>query len=198
MGHGTRDYNSIKWSDIFNLDKDSPSGITRKHSLYKTNTFKAGSVAGSKNYQSNGEPISWMVRFNKSKYLVHRIIWVMLYGSIDRELYIDHLDGNPFNNSYDNLSIKTHRGNCQNRKARSDNLSNFTGVHLHTTMNSYKSWRAIWTENDKQYSKTFSVLKYGDEIAKELAICYRKEQISRLNSAGMDYSNRNILQIGKD
>ena len=42
-------------------------------------------------------------------------------------------------------------------------------------------WQAYWSGVDgKRISKTFSINKYGDEAAKELAICARREGLAQL------------------
>ena len=49
---------------------------------------------------------------------VHRLVWQNFKGEIPDGLEIDHIDGNPRNNSLTNLQLLTRRGNLQkyNRK----------------------------------------------------------------------------------
>ena len=70
------------------------------------------------------------LNFKSKMYLVHRIIWVLTYGSIDLTLVIDHLDGDPLNNEISNLSLKTHKNNSRNQRQHSNNKTGVTGVSL--------------------------------------------------------------------
>lgn len=45
------------------------------------------------------------------KFLVHRVVWECFNGPIPENLDIDHIDGNPKNNSLDNLQPLTHQEN---------------------------------------------------------------------------------------
>ena len=107
-----KNYN-LNWSEYFQLDDTSPSGLVRIKTKYG-NDMKATPI-GSKTYSDSGEPTAWKIKHKTQVYCIHRIIWVMIYGSIDPKLFIDHLDGNPLNNSIDNLSLKTVKGNSQNQ-----------------------------------------------------------------------------------
>ena len=48
--------------------------------------------------------------------LVHRMVWEAFNGPILKGYDIDHLDGNPANNSLDNLEMVTHQENLKRRK----------------------------------------------------------------------------------
>jgi len=82
---------------------------------------KAGCVAGNRMPEGHLQ-----VGFNGASYLVHRIIWLYVYGEWPRH-FIDHVDGNPQNNRIGNLRDVVRSINQQNqRKARRDN--NSTGL----------------------------------------------------------------------
>ena len=82
----------------------------------------------------------------------------------------------------------------RNIAMKSNNTSGVTGVHLTSTTSkgiTYQSWVATWNSLDgKSNKKWFSVLKYGYEEAKRLAIEYRQTMIEQLNAQGAGYSNR--------
>jgi len=189
------DYNSIEWNDYFYLDESSPSGlkwkVDRKSGKNHTRTMVfAGDNAGTILKTRR----RWYVNLNRS-YLVHRIIYVLLYGSIDNNLVVDHLDGNSLNNKYENLKLKTHKGNTQNAKKRVDNKSGHVGVSFNSSerpggpVNSY--WTASWCNmKGGQQHKHFSIRKFGDYEAMQLAIEYRDKQIELLNRQGAEYTNR--------
>lgn len=62
------------------------------------------------------------------KYLVHRLVWLYVTGEWPKN-HIDHINGNPADNRWQNLRDVTHEENLQNqRHARSDNQSRLLGV----------------------------------------------------------------------
>lgn len=53
---------------------------------------------------------------NGKHFLVHRMVWEAFKGEIPKGYDIDHLDGNPKNNSLENLEMVTHQENIKRRK----------------------------------------------------------------------------------
>lgn len=185
------DYN-FNWSNYFKVCKDSPSGLVR----FKNRVGKdiKGYSVGTKYFRGNGEAISWRLGFKYKLYQVHRIIWVITYGSIDDNLYIDHLDGDPFNNKIENLSLKTPAGNSMNKRQYKNNTTGVTGVSLRCNKSGNWYYVAIWYDiSGKQKFKRFSVDKLGENTARALATAYREQQIQRLISEGADYTERHGL-----
>ena len=72
--------------------------------------------------------------FGKSL-LAHRVVYVLAHGSWPQA--VDHIDGNPQNNSPDNLRACTTQTNQFNTTRRTTNRSGFKGVYKHG-----KSWVA--------------------------------------------------------
>lgn len=186
-------YTSINWSGYFYIDENSPSGLSRSKDCLmgfnKSNIrHRKDSPAGSAIWRNDTLTSGWTVHIGKHTYSVHRILWLMRHGSLTKGMVIDHLDGNPLNNSFNNLQIKTVRANYQNKKKRSDNKSGYQGVCL-----SGGRWFVRWTDiAGKNKSKVFSVKRYGNDEALRLALEYRKEQIEILNNGGMEYTQRHI------
>ena len=103
---------------------------------------------------------------------------------------IDHKDGNPSNNSKINLRQVSVQVNSRNRKKNSRNNSDTVGVYL-KNMKGYPYWTATWQDlYGKKHRKSFSVGKYSDGGARELAIAARKEAIDLLNKKGAEYTAR--------
>lgn len=176
-------YNQI-WTDYFRVDETSPSGLVKIQGESKQNI-------GVKSFRKDGSARSWRVSFQGKLYTIHRIIWVLIHGDIASDLVIDHLDGNPFNNHIDNLSLKTSTGNSMNKRKYSKNKSGCTGVRLRTPKRGGQYYVTQWTELDgSKKFKLFSISKLGESEAKQLAITYREEQIRRLISEGADYTAR--------
>lgn len=189
-----KDYNNIKWKEYFYLDESSPSGIRWLNSPRKG--IPANQVAGNKFYKLDGRKSAWQVMLNNKSYVVHRIMWCMLNNCIDPMLVIDHIDGDPFNNTPVNLTVKTSRENGQNQKKYSTNKTGIVGVRYalgKPTETGYvpEYWEASWVTLEKKgKAKRFSCHKYGYDQAFALAVAYRAEQISLLNAAGASYTPR--------
>lgn len=116
------------------------------------------------------------VKIKGRTYLVHRLAWKLTYG-VWPSNEIDHLDGNRLNNSLSNLRDVTKTMNQRNSRRRADNSSGIVGVSqiYHPT----KYWMAQWFDGEKK-SKWFSVAKYGEEAAKQMAIDYRAARVKEL------------------
>ena len=83
---------------------------------------------------------------------------------------VNHIDKNKTNNKHDNLSWCAIRQSKNKASMRKHNTSGVTGI-----ARDKNSWRAKWCDNEgKQKSKSFSIVKFGDDEAKTLAIEWRK------------------------
>lgn len=182
------DYN-INWSEHFQLSEDSPSGLVRVRNYQGVLIEKIN--IGNRLYNKNGSPHCWRFEFKGKKYCVHRVIWVLNYGSIDSEKVVDHLDGDPFNNNIQNLELKTQKDNTRNKQKRFNSMTGITGVSYSFNRVGNRCYVAYWSELDGvRRSRSFSVVKFGEETAKILAIKYREQEIQRLISEGADYTER--------
>lgn len=178
------------------LDENSPSGLTWVVTTYsgKYKSVVSREVGKTAGYLlSNGY---WHIGIEYKYYPAHRIIMI-LSGVNVTDLFVDHIDGNTSNNKINNLRMVTASHNSQNRKPKSTNTSGITGVyqceHLNGSKNRVnKYWVVRWVENGKKYSKNFSIVKLGEERAKEAAILFRNSKISELNKNGQDYTDRHL------
>lgn len=185
---------NLNWSEHFQIDNDSPSGVVRIKDRY--NNDIEGYAVGHKQYRKNGKPMAWVLKFQGRPYLVHRVIWVLTYGSIDHTLVIDHLDGDPFNNKIENLSLKIPADNKRNSHKYRSNTTGITGVGRNSNGVGHYYYTAYWRELSGLLKfKHFSIAKLGEENAKELAVAYRKEQIQRLITEGADYTERHGTEL---
>jgi len=55
------------------------------------------------------------IKINKRKYKAHRVIWIYINGSIDKELQVDHINGIRNDNSIENLRLVSNQENQWNR-----------------------------------------------------------------------------------
>ena len=103
------------------------------------NRWKVGTILGSKlDYGYYGASVDF------KSYKLHRLVWLWHKGYLPK-LQIDHIDGNPSNNSIENLREVTPSQNMQNqRKPRANNKLGFQGVYK--VKNRY---RAVVTTNGK-------------------------------------------------
>lgn len=86
------------------------------------------------------------VSINHKIYLVHRLVWKMVTGE-EPVGYIDHIDGNRFNNAWANLRDVTHDQNMWNAKLFHNNTSGYRGVSF---IQSHGMWRAAISVNGKK------------------------------------------------
>jgi hypothetical protein len=82
-----------------------------------------GKLAGS--FASNGYR---QVQIDGTNYRVHRIIYEMLVGEIERGCYIDHINGDKSDNRLENLRVATPAQNQANSKTPRNNTSGYKGV----------------------------------------------------------------------
>jgi HNH endonuclease/AP2 domain len=183
----TKDYNPVAWNEVFVGDAESPTGLIWKISCGRA---KVGDIAGSILTNKKYSKQYFRVQYNKTLWLVHRILWVMRNASIDTDLDIDHIDGNSLNNSAENLRLVSTAVNLRNQKQRTDNSSGVTGVYVMTT-NGYTYAVAQWCNlAGKQEAKQFSCDKLGKELAFSMACEYRQQMLEQLNNTGAGYSDR--------
>ena len=108
----------------------------------------------------------------ESKHFVHRLVATAFCNKTDGCDIVDHIDRNQLNNNYQNLRWTNTSGNNRNRTISINNTSGIKGVRY----NNRNEWVASWHDEDmKRRYKSFSVNKYGEEQAKQMAINYRKQ-----------------------
>lgn len=163
---------------------------------YKVNRYKnrgavakyAGDVAGVvKLNQQTKTPRGYIVTTgslfsdNVTAMMAHRIVWILNNRSINKELVIDHIDGNPLNNYIANLREVSQQENSRNKKVSTrtlDGKTGFSGITLHRE-HTDPIYRASWTDdNQKVKTKSFAWKKYGKDVALKLAVEARLEGLS--------------------
>lgn len=182
------DTSKINWNEWFLYDETSPTCLRWKVNVYTTKGVitpfgRIGYVAGKK----NGERSTVLLKGRR--YKVPRVIWEMLVGRLDEYDVIDHRDGNPLNNKLSNLRAVPQPLNPRNAGMRSDNSSGVTGVSRVNNGAGAEYWTARWCDAQRKIKcKHFSIVKYGDSEAFELACDYRVKMIAELNEAGAGYT----------
>lgn len=191
-------------TSTFELDDKSPTGLRWKvfnRAINPTAQRFPGDVAGFKKRASGGGFDYYRVKLEGKNYAVHRIVWYLYHGEDIPDGYVvNHKDCNTFNNKIDNLEVCLQKINMRRRKDHTGvsvskaNKSGVTGVGLDIKKDSKRGtisvyYRASWSlEDGKQRSKSFSVKKYGEELAEFLAWEYRRHMIDLLRIQGLGYT----------
>ena len=95
----------------------------------------------------------------------HHIVWCWVNKEwVDKDLVIDHINGDPKDNRIENLRIVTKAENSKNRKTQSNNTSGYQGV--------------IWDKHKNKWTATIKVnnkhIWLGSFVKKEDAIKVRQ------------------------
>lgn len=102
----------------------------------------------------------------------------------------DHINRNTLDNRRRNLRETTPKMN-NNNKSHCHKQTGVLGVRFVEKDN---SWQARIKQDDKEYSKYFSVKRYGYEEAYNLAVSYRKELNMRFNSLNGEDMSGNMIE----
>jgi len=132
--------------------KISKTGITRL------------SVAGTINGRGYRQ-----IKVNGTTYLSHRLAWVYMYGSFPL-FDIDHINGDPLDNTASNLRDVQKVDNSRNQKRHKQNTSGCTGVSFCCRR---MKWRAYIGENNS----TITLGRFNDWFE---AVCARKSAEHKL------------------
>lgn len=125
-------YSQKQLNDMFSYDRFT--GIL----TYKTSPnfrIKVGSVAGKTSKNGYND-----IKINGKLYKGHRIIWIMLFGSIPRNMFIDHINRKRNDNRIENLRlVDIYNGNKKNLPIRKNSYTGINGVTYDKRDNIYKA-----------------------------------------------------------
>ena len=181
----------VDWGMYFTYDETSKSCLRRKTEWRcgkdgKILRASIGDEAGSLNQL--GYYTVWL---NGKAHLCHRVVY-RLHKTLDESLSIDHIDGNAGNNKITNLRAVSHAVNHRNRKIPETNTSGIVGVSRITEVRGSsvrERWGAQWRDmKGKMMFKYFSISKYGDKEAFDMACEHRANAIAALNLDGAGYT----------
>ena len=120
----------------FVLDSSSPSGL-------RWNGKMGNKPAGCK------ADNHYIIYFKGKYYQAGRIVYLMAFDEQPGDLFIDHSDGNPSNNSPSNLRLVSHAQNMANRKTHKNNKFGVKGVQMYNGKNK-TYYSAMITVDKKQ------------------------------------------------
>lgn len=164
---------------ILKIDPNSPSGLTWipkegiSRSIKSWNSKHANKKAGNKHI-SIKKCLSWKIGFRYlGKYIGFKcssIIFLLHNGYLTKNMFVQHIDHNPFNNKPDNLRECTRSQNAQYSKLRNNNTSGHKGVYL--TRDKLKWYVAIKLNGKAYYFGTYinkeDAIKASVEARKKL------------------------------
>lgn len=117
------------------LDPSSPSYLSwNYHTPFKKHAGRQIKAIGNHGYYN--------FRHMKRTYLVHRVIYEIVHGTLVDKQEVDHRDRNKLNNHPDNLRLSDRNGNCRNTRMFCTNTSGYRGVCWATHA---KKWKAAIT-----------------------------------------------------
>jgi hypothetical protein len=126
--------------------------VTREDKIH--NVRNAGRQVGALNSCGHRQ-----VRVGGRLIVVHRIIWKMMTGN-EVENQIDHINGHPDDNRWENLREAEPPQNCWNRKINSNNTSGHPCVYmLNRKRASSKKFRMKMGFRGKMYVKDFDTVE---------------------------------------
>lgn len=145
------------------LHYDPETGIFTRL-ISNGNRAMIGSIAGHKNKRGYIE-----ICINKKNgYLAHRLAFLYMTGNSPNN-NVDHIDGIPHNNSWENLRPATQSENMQNIKIPINNKTGYLGVCL-SKRPYYKPYRSTISINKKRihlgYFDTALEASYAYKCAK--------------------------------
>lgn len=177
----------MNYSEYFKYDPDSPSKLSRISKVYNGIGYR-GTLGFCGNVTKQGNRSRWRVKHLYKSVFVHLIVWELFHGKVPDGYVVDHINRNPLDNSIENLRIVSHAENCRNRKLSKNSNTKSNGVNYSEKEGRY---RATWRDlQGRPCSKSFSVAKYGEEMAFTLACAARKEAIKELNNQGAGYTEQ--------
>ena len=97
------------------LSYDPDTGVFRWR-VKPAKRVAVGSIAGCRKKDA------WVISIHSAKYFAHRLAWFYVYGDIDQNLVIDHINGDPLDNRIDNLRLVTQAVNRRNSSTKKGNL----------------------------------------------------------------------------
>lgn len=127
----------------------------------KSLKISVGLVAGYKNYYGYCS-----IYIKGALFPAHRLAFLYMNGLMPVN-FIDHVNGNPFDNKFDNLREASHLENMRNKKMRKDNTSGYVGIEY---VNKSNRWRAVCnTGGKKNFLGSFASKEEASEAYNDFA-----------------------------
>ena len=120
------------------------------------------------------------IRATSGPYVGKDMSTILLGGSA--EMPIDHINRDTLDNTRSNLRKVSRSMNATNARPRIESKTGIRGVYFRKERPGVAkaSWICEWSEEGKRHSKSFSIAKYGDEEAFNLACSLREEKMKEM------------------
>lgn len=143
--------------EFFEISEESPSGLVWRKDYLKNKSGDIASDSVIKGYHR--------VYMNRETFLVHRIVWLLKYGSIDKFLVIDHKNLNRSDNRISNLSLVSMSENMRNRILPLPN-SGYRNIAMDISNTGIIRFTVNYTKplHDKRDKLSFSTVNYSSAI----------------------------------
>lgn len=126
------------------------------------NTSLANKVAGKRAFNPNGKKTSIYVTLLGKPRIAHRLIWAIVHGEFPDGYFIDHINGDPFDNRISNLRLCSNAENQHNRKYSSKSKSLVKGVSFASQQ---RKWKVTTRANGNYYHGGFYATKGEAAVA---------------------------------
>lgn len=103
------------------------------------------------------------IRVDGKYYYVHRLVWFLKTSKeIPDDLFIDHIDGNRLNNSFENLRLASSQENQYNKFRQINGTSQYKGVW-------YDNIKGYWKASIRLSEKRLYIGQFDTELEAALA-----------------------------
>lgn len=189
------------WSSKYYYDESSPSCLRFRENSYfgKSDSIVRVSADDPAGYFNS--TLGYFFCKSGGKLLrCHRIIWELHHGAIPDGKVVDHIDQDTTNNKISNLRCVEPEINRRNSRMNLRNKTGVTGVariEKESRGKMFTYWQVRWCpEMGKSKTKLFSVLKYGEDTARRMAIDFRQQKMEEMVANGLGYTERHGKEGG--
>lgn len=183
-----KSYSSVSKSEFAEFvyyDESSPTCLRWR--VVTGPRCKVDEPVGSIICTKDGTARSITTKINGRNVKVSRIIWALFNELTPEDMIIDHIDNNPHNNKIENLRCITIAENSRNRQRNKGSKSEFPGIYRRET-----NYTASVSINGVNKSTTYAFSKYGEELALQKCLAWRKSMLLMANEVGANYSDHHI------
>ena len=105
---------------------------------------------------------------------------ILLKGTTEK--FVDHINRNTLDNRRENLRLVSRSINATNARPRTESKSGVRGVYFRKERPGIAkaAWICEWSIEGERHSKSFSIAKYGEAEAFDLACALRKEKLKEM------------------
>lgn len=133
---------------------------------------------------------------NKKKWFLHRYIMIVILGNeLTSKNHIDHINGNPLDNTRDNLRAVTFSENSRNRKKKDDTTSKYIGVSFNKPR---LKWQASITINNNTHTRLNAWYSNELHAAHQYNLWVEEFELKTANKNEIDAPKDFVKYIGKE